>query len=235
MRHRTANTRVKPWISISVRNYVRPGSNARAQGGAAMAGLLWSAEGLGSETPEPSYGPAPQPARGGRAPLLPLSARRPASRDLAGGTAKEANATGFPVSDKLAGVYMTLEPGALRELHWHANAAEWAYVIEGRCRVTTIDPENQAEVADFGVGDVWYFPRGHGHSIQGASVPAPAPSSSCSTTATSRSSGPSRSSAGSATRQPRLSPRISIFPLRPSRPSRRGLYRQGSRAAASIA
>jgi oxalate decarboxylase len=62
---------------------------------------------------------------------------------------------------------MTLEPGALRELHWHANAAEWAYVIEGRCRVTTIDPENQAEVVDCGPGDVWYFPRGHGHSIQG--------------------------------------------------------------------
>jgi oxalate decarboxylase len=71
------------------------------------------------------------------------------------------------VSDKLAGVYMTLEPGALRELHWHANAAEWAYVIEGRCRVTTIDPQNRAEISDFSVGDVWYFPRGHGHSIQG--------------------------------------------------------------------
>jgi oxalate decarboxylase len=42
-----------------------------------------------------------------------------------GGSAKEANVTGFPVSDKLAGVYMTLEPGGLRELHWHANAAEW--------------------------------------------------------------------------------------------------------------
>ena len=62
---------------------------------------------------------------------------------------------------------MTLEPGALREMHWHANAAEWAYVIDGRCRVTTIDPENQAEIVDFGPGDVWYFPRGHGHSIQG--------------------------------------------------------------------
>jgi oxalate decarboxylase len=71
------------------------------------------------------------------------------------------------VSEKLAGVYITLEPGALRELHWHANAAEWAYVIDGRCRVTTIDPQNRCEIVDFGPGDVWYFPRGHGHSIQG--------------------------------------------------------------------
>jgi oxalate decarboxylase len=38
---------------------------------------------------------------------------------------------------------MALEPGALRELHWHANAAEWAYVLEGNCRVTTIDPAGQ--------------------------------------------------------------------------------------------
>ncbi len=47
---------------------------------------------------------------------------------------------------------MTLEPGALRELHWHANAAEWAYVLEGNCRVTTIDPLGQCEIVDFGPG-----------------------------------------------------------------------------------
>lgn len=62
---------------------------------------------------------------------------------------------------------MQLVPGGLRELHWHSNAAEWAYVIKGQCRVTTIDPQNRSEVVDFGPGDVWYFPRGHGHSIQG--------------------------------------------------------------------
>jgi len=73
----------------------------------------------------------------------------------------------FPVSEKLAGVLMQLSPGALRELHWHANAAEWAYVINGRCRVTTIDPQAHSEIVDFDAGDVWYFPRGHGHSIQG--------------------------------------------------------------------
>jgi oxalate decarboxylase/phosphoglucose isomerase-like protein (cupin superfamily) len=36
-------------------------------------------------------------------------------------TAKEATVAEFPVSDKFASVYMTLEPGALREMHWHAN------------------------------------------------------------------------------------------------------------------
>ncbi len=132
-----------------------------------MGGLLWSAEGRGGETPEPSYGPEPPPLSGAELPSFRYPLGGIETKTFDGGTAKEANVTGFPVSDKLAGVYMTLEPGGLRELHWHANAAEWAYVIDGRCRVTTIDPENQAEIADFGPGDVWYFPRGHGHSIQG--------------------------------------------------------------------
>jgi oxalate decarboxylase len=61
---------------------------------------------------------------------------------------------------------MRLEPGSMREMHWHATAAEWAFVIEGRVRTTVIDPEGHAETNDFEPGDVWYFPRGHGHMLQ---------------------------------------------------------------------
>ncbi|HYW47370.1 MAG TPA: cupin domain-containing protein [Bryobacteraceae bacterium] len=84
-----------------------------------------------------------------------------------GGSAKEATVAEFPISQSLAGVSMRLKPGAIRELHWHSLAAEWAYMIEGRCRVTVISPNGQAEVADFEQGDTWYFPRGHGHALQG--------------------------------------------------------------------
>src|SRR6202789_1900893 len=84
-----------------------------------------------------------------------------------GGSAKEATVAEFPISQSIAGVSMRLKPGAMRELHWHSLAAEWAYMLEGRCRVTVISPEGQAEVADFEVGDTWYFPRGHGHALQG--------------------------------------------------------------------
>jgi len=89
------------------------------------------------------------------------------ARIFEGGSAREAGQENFPISKGIAGVSMYLKPGGLRELHWHANAAEWAYVITGHCRVTVIDPEGRFEVKDFGPGDVWYFPRGHGHSIQG--------------------------------------------------------------------
>ena len=79
---------------------------------------------------------------------------------------KEATVEQLPISKGIAGVSMRLEPGAMRELHWHATAAEWAFVIEGRVRTTVIDPQGNAETDDFGPGDVWYFPRGHGHMLE---------------------------------------------------------------------
>src|SRR5262245_27736969 len=81
-------------------------------------------------------------------------------------SAREATVTQFPISKGIAGVSMTLEPGAMRELHWHATAAEWAFVTRGRVRTTVIAPGGQSETNDFEPGDVWYFPRGHGHMLQ---------------------------------------------------------------------
>ena len=84
-----------------------------------------------------------------------------------GGTTKQVGTYNFPVSQGLAGVYMTLEPGAIRELHWHAFAAEWAYVIEGRTRITLTNPKGEVQIADVDAGGLWYFPKGWGHSIEG--------------------------------------------------------------------
>lgn len=115
---------------------------------------------------QPPSGPVPKVLAAAELPSFRFPLDAAAAKNWDGGWAKEATVAEFPVSEKLAGVLMQLEPGGIRELHWHANAAEWAYVITGRCRVTTIDPRGRSEVADFGNGDVWYFPRGHGHSIQ---------------------------------------------------------------------
>jgi oxalate decarboxylase len=84
-----------------------------------------------------------------------------------GGAARGASVREFPASVGVAGVSMRLEPGAMREMHWHANAAEWAYVVSGSCRTTILDPAGGAASDDFYPGDVWYFPRGWGHAIQG--------------------------------------------------------------------
>ena len=84
-----------------------------------------------------------------------------------GGSARQATIKELPVSKGLAGVSMRLNPGGIRELHWHAIAAEWAFVIKGRVRTTVIGPDGTSETNDFDPGDVWYFPRGHGHMLQG--------------------------------------------------------------------
>src|SRR5260370_39377044 len=72
---------------------------------------------------------------------------------------KEATVEQLPISKGLAGVSMQLEPGVMRELHWHATAAEWAFVIKGRVPTTVINPAGQTETNDFEAGDIWYFPR----------------------------------------------------------------------------
>ncbi len=87
-------------------------------------------------------------------------------RVTAGGSAKEANVDEFPISEGMAAVSMRLKPGAIRELHWHATAAEWAFVLSGRCRTTILDPSGVSETNDFEPGDIWYFPRGHGHVLE---------------------------------------------------------------------
>jgi oxalate decarboxylase len=139
-------------------------------GATATAGTLAAASAAApsfAQSGQPPWGPGPAPLLGAELPSFRYPLGEKPAKTYDGGWAKEATVAEFPVSDKIAGVLMQLSPGGLRELHWHANAAEWAYVLKGRCRVTTIDPQNRSQIADFGPGDVWYFPRGFGHSIQG--------------------------------------------------------------------
>ena len=79
---------------------------------------------------------------------------------------KEATIEQLPISKGIAGVSMQLEPGVMRELHWHATAAEWAFVLKGRVRTTVVNPAGQTETNDFEPGDIWYFPRGHAHMLE---------------------------------------------------------------------
>jgi len=85
------------------------------------------------------------------------------------GSAREATVAEFPASQNIAGVSMRLKPGAIRELHWHAIAAEWALVLTGTVRSTVISPNGQGATDVFEPGDIWYFPKGHGHALQNIS------------------------------------------------------------------
>ena len=83
-----------------------------------------------------------------------------------GGWARQVNATDFPLSKSIAGVNMRLDAGGIRELHWH-DAAEWSLVLTGSARLTAIDYDGRPYVKDVKAGDLWYFPPGLPHSIQG--------------------------------------------------------------------
>jgi hypothetical protein len=50
---------------------------------------------------------------------------------IVGSFGKEATVKQLPISKTIAGVSMKIEPGAMRELHWHATAAEGA--LHRRC------------------------------------------------------------------------------------------------------
>ncbi|MED1219161.1 oxalate decarboxylase family bicupin [Bacillus paralicheniformis] len=82
-----------------------------------------------------------------------------------GGYAREVTVRELPISDKLASVNMRLKPGAIRELHWHKEA-EWAYMLYGKARITSVDQDGRNFIEDVKEGDLWYFPSGLPHSIQ---------------------------------------------------------------------
>ena len=72
----------------------------------------------------------------------------------------------LPASNELAGVKMRLTAGSYRELHWH-TADEWGYVTGGTVRTTLLAPDGTVFIDDVPEGDIWYFPAGYPHSIQG--------------------------------------------------------------------
>jgi oxalate decarboxylase len=117
------------------------------------------------EAENPSLLASPQ-TDSGTVPNLkfPFAAAR--NRIHTGGWAREVTVRELPVAVELAGVNMRLRPGGIRELHWHKEA-EWAYMIAGTARITAVDADGRTFFDDVGEGDLWYFPAGIPHSIQG--------------------------------------------------------------------
>src|SRR5258708_505310 len=83
-----------------------------------------------------------------------------------GGWTHEVNQIVLPSSKDLAGVNMRLTAGSFRELHWH-TADEWAIMLNGNARVTVMNPDGTMFIDDVGKRDLWLFPAGLPHSIQG--------------------------------------------------------------------
>jgi oxalate decarboxylase len=83
-----------------------------------------------------------------------------------GGWTRQVTQRELPISTQIAGVNMCLKPGGIRELHWHKEA-EWAYMLWGQARISGVDQNGKNFLDDVGPGDMWNFPSGIPHSIQG--------------------------------------------------------------------
>jgi oxalate decarboxylase len=110
----------------------------------------------------------PPPTDHGTLPNLRFSFSDSHVRQETGGWTRQITVRELGISKEIAGVNMRLNAGGVRELHWH-KAAEWAYMLYGTARITAIDAQGRNFVDDVGVGDLWYFPSGIPHSIQGLS------------------------------------------------------------------
>jgi oxalate decarboxylase len=109
---------------------------------------------------------APPSTDHGTLPNLKWSFADSHNRLQPGGWARQTTIRELPIATELAGVDMRLEAGAVRELHWHKEG-EWAYILKGGARVTSVDQELRTYQDDVGEGEGWFFPAGIPHSIQG--------------------------------------------------------------------
>jgi oxalate decarboxylase len=99
------------------------------------------------------------------APSFKFRLRDAKAREFDGGSIREHRAADFPASHNISAGIVRLAAGAFREPHWHPNSDEWAYVTEGKVRLTVVGLHGQVTVEDFGFGDAWFVPVGFGHSV----------------------------------------------------------------------
>ena len=95
----------------------------------------------------------------------PMMAQEP-RRVPGGGTQRTVTVEEFPISTTMAGSLLEIEPGAMRDLHWHPNADEWQYYLEGSAEMAVFLAQGKAVTEQFEAGDAGYAPMGAGHYIR---------------------------------------------------------------------
>ncbi|MFG1395061.1 cupin domain-containing protein [Xanthobacter agilis] len=86
-------------------------------------------------------------------------------KSFAGGATKIIDSKTFEVTN-MATLMIDLEPGGMREIHWHPDADEIQYYLGGKARMTVFDAVNNARTFDYSSGDVGYVPKTLAHYIE---------------------------------------------------------------------
>lgn len=82
-----------------------------------------------------------------------------------GGSFRIVDSRVFKASKTIAAALIEIEPGGMRELHWHPIADEWLYFLSGEARMGVFDANGDAGTFDYQAGDVGYVPRPMGHYV----------------------------------------------------------------------
>jgi len=85
---------------------------------------------------------------------------------LTGGTVKVVDSSTFKISKTISAAEVTVNPGAIRELHWHPTEDEWSFFLEGEGRVTIFASQSNARTFNYQAGDIGYVPATMGHYVE---------------------------------------------------------------------
>ncbi|KAF2702667.1 Bicupin, oxalate decarboxylase/oxidase [Pleomassaria siparia CBS 279.74] len=83
-----------------------------------------------------------------------------------GGSIKIIDPSTFPIADTFSAALITVEPGAMREMHWHTVSDEWTYFLQGNARLTVYSAPASSRTFDFSAGDVGYVPVPNAHYLE---------------------------------------------------------------------
>ncbi|KAL4248726.1 RmlC-like cupin domain superfamily protein [Abortiporus biennis] len=119
--------------------------------------------------------PSTPPADNAQAPKSPTGeipspftfpfSQMPATQ-YSGGTAKIVDSKTFNVSTTIAAAEVTVDPGAMRELHWHPTQDEWTFFLEGEGRMSLFASQSSARTFNYQAGDIGYVPASFGHYVE---------------------------------------------------------------------
>jgi oxalate decarboxylase len=82
-----------------------------------------------------------------------------------GGKVRIVDSNNFKAANTIAAALVELDPGAMRELHWHPTNDEWQYYISGQAQMTVFASSGKARTFNYQAGDVGYVPFAMGHYI----------------------------------------------------------------------
>ncbi|KAJ5475186.1 Oxalate decarboxylase OxdC [Penicillium diatomitis] len=88
------------------------------------------------------------------------------AHEVAGGSVKIVDPLTFPIASNFSAAIVTVNPGGMREIHWHPSSDEWTFFIKGQGRGTLFTAPSDATTFDYRAGDVAYFPKSNSHYIE---------------------------------------------------------------------